>query len=93
MIENIKRTIAIAIAVGIISSILITGIVYSVVMNPKKDTTLIIGTPSSPLTIDPVDCWDYDSLLVISQATECLFWYDFRDPDLPLEPLLADSFS
>ncbi|MHA1194021.1 MAG: hypothetical protein ACTSP9_17320 [Promethearchaeota archaeon] len=55
--------------------------------------TLYVGTPQSPFTLDPINAWDSASYDVIDQVAEPLFWYDVRDPFLPLEPLLAKSYS
>ncbi len=55
--------------------------------------TLHVGTPQNPVTLDPIDAWDTASYDVINQVAEPLFWYDVRDPSLPLEPLLVKTYS
>ena len=56
---------------------------------------LIIGTCKGPESLDPlnVEPEDSSSKDVLNQVVECLFWYDITDPALPLEPLLAKSYS
>lgn len=81
---------------GLITSVSINGILAfyntQLLVSEEKET-LVIGSRFTVNTIDPINTWDYGSLNAISQLTECLFWYDFRNPSLPLEPLLAKSFS
>ena len=60
---------------------------------PPQPSTFLLGTGDGPVTIDPIDSWDSASNDVIAQVAECLFWYDLTDSDLPLEPLLAESYS
>jgi len=59
----------------------------------EPPTTLLIGTGNGPVVIDPINSWDSASNEVISQTAETLFWYDITNSSLPLEPLLAESYS
>jgi peptide/nickel transport system substrate-binding protein len=59
----------------------------------QPDGTLKFGTYTQPATIDPIDGWDAGSFDVIRQVTETLFWYNYSNPSLVVEPLLVDSFS
>jgi len=54
---------------------------------------LIVGVSSGPAVIDPINSWDTNSDDVIKQVAETLFWYNVTDPNTPLEPLLAESYS
>jgi peptide/nickel transport system substrate-binding protein len=60
---------------------------------PEEKETLIIGTLSGPVDLDPVDSWDSASWDVINQVCEGLLFYDPRDPDLPLIPMLATDYT
>ncbi|MFX1594242.1 MAG: ABC transporter substrate-binding protein [Promethearchaeota archaeon] len=53
--------------------------------------TLVWGMGASPPYIDPVDSWDSQANVVIRQCTESLWWYDYRDSDLPLIRVLAED--
>jgi len=53
---------------------------------------LIVGVGRGPYEIDPIDTWDSDSHNVIVQVAETLFWYNVTNPNLPIEPLLAESY-
>jgi ABC-type transport system substrate-binding protein len=57
--------------------------------------TLLVGTGESPKVLDPLKVGPKDSTSndVISQVAETLFWYDLTNDSLPLEPLLADTYS
>jgi peptide/nickel transport system substrate-binding protein len=54
--------------------------------------TLVIGTTSEPHVLDPVNCWDSASQMVLDQVVETLFTYDLSDHTLPRVPLLAESY-
>jgi ABC-type transport system substrate-binding protein len=58
----------------------------------QPDGTLVFGTYSQPVTIDPIDSWDSGSFDVIRQVTETLFWQNYSNPSLATEPLLVESF-
>jgi len=60
---------------------------------PLRPTTLLVGTENGPVVIDPIDSGDSASNDVISQVAETLFCYDLTNDSLPLEPLLAESYS
>ena len=60
---------------------------------PALPTTLLVGVGGGPVVIDPIDSWDYDSNVVITQVAETLFWYDLTNSSLPLLPLLAETYS
>jgi ABC-type transport system substrate-binding protein len=63
---------------------------------PKESSPpipFIVGVGGGPVVIDPIDSWDSDSNDVISQVAETLFWYNVTNPNTPLEPLLAESYS
>jgi len=65
---------------------------------PKESSPpipFIVGCNNGPYTIDPIDVpeWGSNSNDVISQVTETLFWYNVTNPNIPLEPLLADTYS
>jgi len=63
---------------------------YYNIINGSED--LIIGTSSGPYDLDPVNSWDSASNDVIEQVAECLFSYNYSDPDLPRINLLAQSY-
>ncbi|MFX0021989.1 MAG: ABC transporter substrate-binding protein [Candidatus Hermodarchaeota archaeon] len=52
----------------------------------------VVGVPSGPITIDPVDSFDHNSWNVIDQVCEGLFRYNMTDPDMPRINLLAESY-
>ena len=66
---------------------------YTPGIPPPPWTILLVGTGNGPAVIDPIDSWDSASNDVISQTAETLFWYDLTNASLPLEPLLADTYS
>lgn len=89
-----KKLIIVIIALGVLFVGSFTmNIIQLLPTAEQEKETLTIAYGGSVSTIDPADCWDYGSLMAISQVTECLFWYDFRDSNIPLKPLLAESFS
>ena len=53
----------------------------------------IVGVVHGPIVIDPIDSWDSYSHDVIMQIAETLFWYNVTNPNIPLESLLAESYS
>ncbi|GAG88261.1 unnamed protein product, partial [marine sediment metagenome] len=53
---------------------------------------LIVGVRDGPYAIDPINSWDSASHDVIIQVAETLFWYNLTNPNLPLEPMLAESY-
>lgn len=55
----------------------------------SQETTLIIGVPNGPYTIDPHDAWDSSSFNVIEQVCEGLFAYNYSHPDKEIIPRLA----
>jgi ABC-type transport system substrate-binding protein len=59
----------------------------------QPEGTLKFGTYTQPVTIDPIDGWDSGSFDVIRQVTETLFWKNYSNPSLVVEPLLVESFS
>jgi len=64
---------------------------------PPSLETLIVGTGSGPRDLDPTDCWDKDSQVVIEQVVETLFTYDTRqyinDETMPRINWLATGYS
>ncbi|MFW9827719.1 MAG: ABC transporter substrate-binding protein [Candidatus Thorarchaeota archaeon] len=61
--------------------------------NPQLNTipSLVFGTGSGPITIDPHKAWDSASVNVIDQVVETLFTYDLTDPYNVIVPRLAKS--
>jgi len=51
-----------------------------------------VGIDSSPVTIDPVDCYDATSRNVIDQVCEGLFRNNLSDPDMSRVNWLAESY-
>jgi len=51
--------------------------------------TLIVGTGSGPVDLDPLHAWDSASNDVIRQCVEGLYMIDYEDPDLARKPVLA----
>ncbi|MFX1389823.1 MAG: ABC transporter substrate-binding protein [Promethearchaeota archaeon] len=47
-------------------------------VTPSELEVLVIGTGSGPNDLDPTECWDKDSQIVIEQVVETLFIYDTR---------------
>ncbi|MFX1355115.1 MAG: ABC transporter substrate-binding protein, partial [Promethearchaeota archaeon] len=45
-----------------------------------------------PSVLDPVNCWDYASQIVLDQVVETLFTYNLSDHNLPRVRLLAESY-
>jgi ABC-type transport system substrate-binding protein len=91
-----KNIAIIVLAVALVGSGIgnvLLGIIISNPSPPSYVSTFIMGYGESPAVLDPIDSWDAASNDVISQVAETLFWYDLRDSDLPLKPLLAESFS
>ena len=52
----------------------------------------IRATSAGPNTIELVDSWDSASNDVLEQVVETLFFYDLFDLDLPMIPVLAESY-
>ncbi|MFX1390578.1 MAG: ABC transporter substrate-binding protein [Promethearchaeota archaeon] len=63
----------------------------------RPGVSIVLGTSSGPFDLDPADCWDKDSQMVIEQAVETLFTYDTRqyiiDETMPLTNWLATGYS
>lgn len=89
-----KDVIILILSIGILTS----GSVYiylslqvpyrGIILNiPQR--TLVVGVPSSPPYIDPTDSWDSNAINVINQVVECLWGYNFSDPDIPRIHMLA----
>ncbi|MFX1380580.1 MAG: ABC transporter substrate-binding protein [Promethearchaeota archaeon] len=60
--------------------------------NEKILNPFTVGVASGPTTIDPVDCWDRNSLNIIEQVCEGLFKYNLTDPSMPRLNWLAESY-
>ena len=56
--------------------------------HPLKES-LVFGTGSGPIDLDPLNAWDSSSYDVIRQVVEGLYMLDYSDPDLPRIPILA----
>jgi peptide/nickel transport system substrate-binding protein len=59
---------------------------------PPEKVTLIRGTSSGPLDLEPLNGWDSASNDVIRHVAEGLFFYDLNDENLTLTPWLAKDF-
>ncbi|MFX1353273.1 MAG: ABC transporter substrate-binding protein [Promethearchaeota archaeon] len=59
---------------------------------PPISNTFLYGSSSAPNALDPVDCVDRSSSIIIDQVVETLFTYNYSNPSLPLIPLLATSY-
>ncbi|MFX1415136.1 MAG: ABC transporter substrate-binding protein, partial [Promethearchaeota archaeon] len=59
---------------------------------PPIDNTFLYGSSSAPNSLDPVDCTDRSSSIIIDQVVETLFTYNYSDPSLPLLSLLATGY-
>jgi len=66
-----------------------TEVLTSLIPSPSP---FIYGSDRTPVVLDPVDCWDSYSKILIDQVAETLFTYNFSDPSLPLIPLLATGY-
>ncbi|MFX1402275.1 MAG: ABC transporter substrate-binding protein [Promethearchaeota archaeon] len=70
--------------------------------NEKKDDVLflksnqgapfMVGVPSSPVDLDPVDTWDSYSNDLIEQVCEGLFRYNLSEPNMPRINWLAENY-
>ncbi len=61
-------------------------------INAKIRLPFTVGVSSGPITIDPVDSWDWSSWNVIDQVCEGLFSYNLTDPAWPRLNWLAESY-
>jgi parallel beta-helix repeat protein len=60
---------------------------------PPINIPFVYGSTATPYVIDPVDCWDSHSSLIIDQVAETLFTYNYSDESLPIKPLLATGYT
>ncbi|MHA1914255.1 MAG: ABC transporter substrate-binding protein [Promethearchaeota archaeon] len=96
--EMEKKNLAIIILAVVLAASgvgnIILGIQTGVItIAPEDKETLIVGTLSGPVDLDPVDSWDSASWDIIRQCVEGLLFYNLSDPDLTLTPWLAESFT
>jgi ABC-type transport system substrate-binding protein len=86
--------LAIALAASGVGNIIL-GIIAGFIepFAPEKRILTYVDT-STPYVLDPVDCWDAYSGLIIEQCAETLFTYNYSDngQNLELMPLLATGY-
>ena len=87
------KTIIVVLSIILTFSIIGNVVNYTDSYSSIDQITLSIGIDNSPTALDPIEALDSSSYDVINQVVESLFWYDFRDPSLPLEPLLISDYS
>ena len=59
---------------------------------PSMDQSLVLGTISGPVHLDPHYAYDTSSNKVINQVVEHLYQFNISDSDLPIIPWLATDF-
>jgi len=59
---------------------------------PPMDQSLVLGTISGPVHLDPHYAYDTSSNKVINQVVEHLYQFNISDSDLPIIPWLASDF-
>jgi ABC-type transport system substrate-binding protein len=86
--------LAIALAASGVGNIIL-GIIAGFIepFAPESKTLTYVDT-STPYVLDPVDCWDAYSGLIIEQCAETLFTYNYSNngQNLELIPLLATGY-
>jgi ABC-type transport system substrate-binding protein len=64
------------------------------IVPPERNVLTYVDT-ATPYVLDPVDCWDAYSGLIIEQCAETLFTYNYSDngQNMVLIPLLATGYT
>jgi peptide/nickel transport system substrate-binding protein len=52
-------------------------------LKPNQGAPFIVGVPTNPVDLDPIDSWDSASNNVIEQVCEGLFRYNLSEPNMP----------
>lgn len=71
--------LAIFLAVSGVGNIILGLMAGVITLEPEEKNVLTQVHTSEPYALEPMDCWDYYSGLVIDQAAETLFHYDYSD--------------
>jgi peptide/nickel transport system substrate-binding protein len=98
--EMEKKNVALIILVVALVASGVGNIIMGVMLGgiqlvPPQERVLTYVDTATPYVLDPVDCWDAYSGLIIEQCAETLFTYNYSDngQNMVLIPLLATGYT